>query len=321
MQGMRPLNPLRDLSQVADLVELVFGQEESFTGAEVIAEMRQWAARAPLLLLLSPLDSAMTGFVWEEDGRIVGNVSVGRLGLGGRDWLISNVAVHPNYRRRGIARQLVEAALALIAGRGGGHVVLQVRQDNQAALDLYRGMGFARFATTIELHRPPRPGERLAMSHIPGSEPLSGRHASGVMRLMRALLTPEERPFRLLLLSGSQLARDGRLESWISDRVERRRTRRLVVRRAGQVVALLVAQARLKARAYHRLFLAVHPGLGERLEGPLVQQGLAWLAAYPASPVLAHIPATWPHMYTALLDGGFQEIRRMEQMKLRMMHS
>ena len=41
-------------------------------------------------------------------------------------WLISNVAVHPEFRRRGIARGLIRHALDMIRAEGGRKVYLQV---------------------------------------------------------------------------------------------------------------------------------------------------------------------------------------------------
>jgi ribosomal protein S18 acetylase RimI-like enzyme len=82
------------------------------------------------------------GYVWEEGGRIVGNVSLLRAKTRGR-YLIANVAVHPDYRRQGIARALMEATMELVASQGGRHLLLQVEQGNESAINLYLSLGFA----------------------------------------------------------------------------------------------------------------------------------------------------------------------------------
>lgn len=51
---------------------------------------------------------------------------------------IANVAVHPDHRRRGIARLLVQAAQAEDISR----LMLEVRASNTAAIALYRSLGF-----------------------------------------------------------------------------------------------------------------------------------------------------------------------------------
>jgi hypothetical protein len=85
----------------------------------------------------------LSGFVWEEGNRIVGNLSlVPFFNWGQRIYMIANVAVHPDYRRRGIARRLGEVALEHVQRHGVQSVWLQVRDDNPAAFHLYQTMDF-----------------------------------------------------------------------------------------------------------------------------------------------------------------------------------
>jgi ribosomal-protein-alanine acetyltransferase len=49
-----------------------------------------------------------------------------------------NLVVAPEFRRRGVAREL----LAPLLGRRGTVVFLEVRESNQAARNLYKSMGF-----------------------------------------------------------------------------------------------------------------------------------------------------------------------------------
>lgn len=53
-----------------------------------------------------------------------------------------NVAVLPAFRRRGIARQLLEHAFADARQRGCSRCFLEVRAGNVSAIALYRQMGF-----------------------------------------------------------------------------------------------------------------------------------------------------------------------------------
>ena len=85
----------------------------------------------------------MVGYVWEENSRVVANLSlVPFFHQGRRIDLIANVAVYPEYRRRGIARALTSQALEKSRKRLASATWLQVRQENQAAIDLYSGLGF-----------------------------------------------------------------------------------------------------------------------------------------------------------------------------------
>lgn len=72
---------------------------------------------------------------WEGDS-LVGYVG---LACGGREAEIHALAVDPAYQRRGIGRALLRAALDHAAG---ATVFLEVRTDNEPAIQLYRSEGF-----------------------------------------------------------------------------------------------------------------------------------------------------------------------------------
>ena len=55
---------------------------------------------------------------------------------------ITNVAVSPEYRRKHIARSLLEALFASAAKQGIERFTLEVRAGNEAAKKLYGGFGF-----------------------------------------------------------------------------------------------------------------------------------------------------------------------------------
>ena len=55
---------------------------------------------------------------------------------------ITNIATHPDHRRRGYARCVVEALLNAARARGVCTVTLEVRESNAAAIALYEHFGF-----------------------------------------------------------------------------------------------------------------------------------------------------------------------------------
>jgi ribosomal-protein-alanine N-acetyltransferase len=55
---------------------------------------------------------------------------------------VAEVAVHPDFRRKGIARALVEETLADARMRGSSVATLEVRDGNVAARGLYERFGF-----------------------------------------------------------------------------------------------------------------------------------------------------------------------------------
>jgi ribosomal protein S18 acetylase RimI-like enzyme len=144
---LRPLNPLRDLMSVADLIELCFHGTMDAEGRGFLSELRRsasgseqtnWARRTSDMASVP-----LSGYVWDDGGRIVGNVSIIPFRRHGhRVLFIANVATHPDYRRRGIARQLTRRALLAAREKRGYEIWLQVRDDNPGAVALYEELGW-----------------------------------------------------------------------------------------------------------------------------------------------------------------------------------
>ena len=148
---LRPLNVVRDLPAVADLVEKCFADTIDDEGRRYIQQMRRagqdnsflrWAA-----LAVDSVSMPLSGYVWEENGSIVGNVSlIPYRHQKQRYYLIANVAVHPDARRRGLGRALTEAAINHARQRRADQIWLHVRDDNPGAIRLYLRLGFQELA-------------------------------------------------------------------------------------------------------------------------------------------------------------------------------
>lgn len=89
-----------------------------------------------LFLNLSP----ETFLVAELNGRIVGYV-IGLVKKWGEGHVVS-IAVHPEYRRRGVATALMEELLRRFKSRNVRSVRLEVRVSNRVAISLYEKLGF-----------------------------------------------------------------------------------------------------------------------------------------------------------------------------------
>jgi GNAT superfamily N-acetyltransferase len=149
VNGARPVNLRTDLGPLADLIEIAFSSTMDSSGRAAIREMRALSHMGPGLNLLGGLNDLAqgmgTGFVYVADGRLVGNVSTYPADSSGPlkdDWVIVNVATHPDYRGRGIAQLLMQDTLTMIRKRGGRAALLQVDADNPVARRLYQRLGF-----------------------------------------------------------------------------------------------------------------------------------------------------------------------------------
>lgn len=142
--GLRPVDISRDLPQIVGLLRMVFG--ESADGDEQLFGDISLGTANGLMNRLQPSAAGLSnGFVWQAEGRIVGNATL----LTTRAWdryLVANVAVHPAFRRQGIARALMESISSYVRNRGGRVIILQVVKDNLSAIDLYRSLGYESIA-------------------------------------------------------------------------------------------------------------------------------------------------------------------------------
>ena len=149
--NLRPMSMFRDLSAVADLIELCFADSMDRDGQRYINDMRRASRDNSFLKWASGMTETvslpLTGFVWEENGRIIGNASlIPFRDKGRRIHLIANIAVHPDYRRRGIARALTLRAMKHGWAKKSSALWLHVRDDNPGAIKLYADLGFQEIA-------------------------------------------------------------------------------------------------------------------------------------------------------------------------------
>jgi ribosomal protein S18 acetylase RimI-like enzyme len=136
---------------LAELIEIGFAESLDRSGRQMVQGLRMFARWGRLGGWLSrwmlPPAANPEGFVWEEDGQIVGNASLLPVTGYRHRWVMANVVVRPAHRRRGIARALVAASLEHARSRRAREIILQVDQGNKAALQLYQGLGFSKAPT------------------------------------------------------------------------------------------------------------------------------------------------------------------------------
>lgn len=91
--------------------------------------------------------------VAEEAGEVLGYVGSQTV-MGESDMM--NIAVHPDFRRRGVAGRLLEELLAALAKQGSKSLSLEVRASNEAARGLYESFGFQQVGLRKNYYRNPR---------------------------------------------------------------------------------------------------------------------------------------------------------------------
>jgi GNAT superfamily N-acetyltransferase len=316
--GLRLLNLARDWRQVLDLIELAFGASLDAEAQRALRSMRLPGPLAPLIVLLDgltpPGEGTMPGFVWEQGGRVVGTAFARRVHSLSRGWLVSNVAVHPDWQGQGIGRAMLEAALDFARDHGGAWVVLQVRDDNPAARRLYDSLGFRVIAQVTRLRRA---GVGGAQAPVSGRRlrPAGWLDGIALLQLARAL-TPHD------VFWADTMNRDlyqtgplSRLNGWLQGYSRRW----WVLDEPGRAFQAAVGVEVDSRNACHRLRLLVLPeAQNEKLASDLITFGLAQLAGARPLPVEIEQPDSAQEVRSALLGAGFEPTFCLAHMRLDM---
>jgi len=323
LRGIRAFNPARDLGALANLIEVSFAEDLSAAGRSTVDEIRSLQWMGPFIRAIG-LTSGLfrdlfAGYVWIEKGEMVGNVTVSRSQNHPSEWIISNLAVYPEYRRRGIARHLMESAIEHALERDAEWISLQVRSDNTAAKTLYHKFGFHILDTFSEMH-----AKRL---RSPASLPDTDYEIiSPDTRRRQAIYSLEKEATSQFLQEMHPLYPEESQRCWAPGWVTRLGellqggwSRRKWILQEGDLVAAVHLVLNWGGDSHRATFL-IHPHYRGKVEELLtaVLCHLARLATRRYT--VTNIPTTYPRLIEDLEKVGFRQIRVLDVMGLPLQH-
>ncbi len=318
--GPRPLNLRRDLNQVAALIEEAFGPELDAAGWAALKELRMAARLGPFLGLLTPVGSRpndlLDGFVWEEEGKVVGNVTVQRVPRFQSRYLIANVAVQEAYRGRGIASELMRIVLTHIAQKEGQWAMLQVRKDNDIALGMYQRLSFVEIMEEHRL-RAPEPPQLPALPLPPGGElrPLRDDDWHAVRYLINRAIPGDARWWHPARIGGFRSGSSPRWQRPLSRWLGVGHKMRWGLFFGDELMGVLDADVLVYDE--HRVDVLLHPDLREQWSAPLLAHALRYLCPQPQRPVSAILFDYQPEAIAALREFGFEPTLTLVNMRKR----
>lgn len=316
LDGLQPFDPTRDLDDVSDLLRLAFRDELGRRDAAWLDDMRTLGTLKPLVWLLDHVNAAigplLHGFVWFEDGELVGNVTLSRVSA--QTWLISNMAVHPQSRRHGIGRKLMEASVDWVRGRGARRITLEVRDGNTAAQSLYESFGFAVSRITAGM-KLARIGALPHEAATPSGYTLRKAESAddhAIFSLARETTSTLQQRLEPVRRQDYQIILHGALFDGLRRLVGLPVTRWWVVEHDSGVIGAV----KLRSSGYdHRLELMVHPEHRGSVEEPLLVRALRSLSGDRGS-VRSNVDATHEAAVAAFRECGFTETRTLARMVL-----
>lgn len=127
----------KHVAQVAELEKICFGSAA-------------WSEKS----IASELNNALSlWIVAVEDEKVLGYVGSQTV-MGETDMM--NVAVHPDYRKQGIATGLITELIGALKKRESHCLTLEVRASNEPAKNLYKMLGFEEIGIRKNYYRNPR---------------------------------------------------------------------------------------------------------------------------------------------------------------------
>ena len=109
-----------------------------------------WSESSIASELSNPLSCWLVAVEGEKVAGYIGSQTV----MGETDMM--NVAVHPDFRRQGVAQTLILALVDALKERGSHWLMLEVRQSNAPARALYEKLGFAEVGRRKNYYSKPR---------------------------------------------------------------------------------------------------------------------------------------------------------------------
>lgn len=290
-------------------MQAVFGESIDREESQVFGDV---ASRSDLMLRFDPAAARLSsGFVYELDGRVVGNVTLLSTKTFGR-YVVANVAVDKAYRRRGIATKLMNAATERVRALNGNAILLQVVEDNTAALGVYQALGYVTVGNVNTwVNSASRLRSLSADAEQPDIRPLPARlwreaFALDVAQMPSDLNWPEP-----LLPDAYRGGLVRRFTNFLSGReIEPWAT----YDDAGRLTGLATIWSE-PARA-HMVTLRVRSDWTGRLERPLLSKVIRRLGYIPRRMVRIDHPKDDLYMNQLLLDANFQLQRTLTHMRL-----
>jgi len=227
------------------------------------------------------------------------------------------VGVLPAYRRRGIARKLVQAALHLIRSHGGTRAFLTVIDGNLPAYTLYQRLGFEHYSGSIEFQATPEqaiPAPELPAGYV--QAPLDRFDWLPRYQLEQRISPPSLHPYEPVEEGRFRYPAMTRLLSPLVMRAQGIREEEFAIRTAaeGQIVARGEFGIPTRGKGVNRLWARLdpgHPELAPYLVSHLLHQVMA---LSPGRRIEPSVPQWMDGLLAAAEEAGFE--RRLEHCRM-----
>lgn len=329
---LRPLKLRKDFDKLVLLLDVVFAEEISGRGMDIRQELSQYKTLMPFIKVLSIFSRTFRytfdGFVYENpDREIVASVNIVNLFS---KWEIGMVATHPDYRRKGLARNLVNQAIQHAKKNDAKICTLDVLAENEPAYKLYRSLGFTHYDSSTEVKLTPEKLNELTPPEpvFPEGYNLSIMKSSKENREAQYELALRETPEEVQNYSPIEKQR---YQDSIIKRVLRPIAKKIIhatprkwgIEHNSELVGVIDLMVNRSKKNTHRLTLSIDPIHKKHLAEPMLIYALHQLKkSDPAeSNLLMTIRSSNEDILSHLREYQFEEIEHSHILGLRLKQS
>jgi ribosomal protein S18 acetylase RimI-like enzyme len=321
---LRKMN-LSEFDRFTDLIETAFADDQAREGRSFRDDVRGLKNLLPLFramfAVMPNLENHFYTLVWDVGDRFAAAVTISRQGSDAQHWYIANVATHPDYRGRGLARTLVGAALDRIRTQGGRYAQLHVRADNDPAYRLYRSLGFLHLETSTTMKGAAQP---IASPALPDGyilQPLimtDWRTRFGVAQRLasagtQSVCPPTEKQFQTSWIARSMQA--------LINRAQRVKLQMWAVAAADQPIGLMTCRAHTGGSSPHQVQIEI--ASDHLIAAPaVIAQAINYCIEQRAGatqPALIDLNGEPPDPIAYLRDLGFAPIETMHELGMKVL--
>jgi ribosomal protein S18 acetylase RimI-like enzyme len=280
-----------DFKAIKTIFEEAFSEEYKQRGLDIVDRINRWQQLYPVIKLLAtfnnPYQHLFNVHVYEEDNKILGLIQTSARSKDQTRWHVENIAVLPDARGKGIAKQLLTYMFDTYMNKGVNRFTLEVDVSNAGAIKLYETIGFRKYTT---VHYFKIPVKKLAefkkdtVSVPEGFRPYKPSDAQGSFDLYMAATPSSIRIVDQKSLSDFQETPIEQVSKYIKEFTKRSNQVHYVVEKDNQIIASLEIVAQYR-KLPHVVRLLVHPGY-EDLNERLLVFTLNFLTGYPPRSIL-----------------------------------
>jgi len=307
---IRPVDIRRDMDAIIELIDVAFSEDLATQGTDIRTEFEMVKKLVPVIVILRIFSETFRhvfdGFVAEDAGRMIALVNVSRSTPKSKRWVIGNVATHPEYRRKGLARKLVTRAIEHAKELDADLCTLEVRSENIPAYELYRSLGFVHFDSISE----------LKLETLPDIKPnkLDNGYALRPMKLMetearydiaRREVPSEVQAFLPVNKAEFEIPPTARLFDPIARLAQKEDDHRWAFDHDGKLAGYVFLSARKVQKVAHRLSVRILPEHTAKLFHSMLTLALSTLQKYPRNNVLMSARSSYKSQLEVLKQYGF----------------